>query len=57
MIWFSGGLVSVRSEVGLDDLGSLFQPRRFCDSVILGSWARGHGTVKLFQVNGVAFAA
>ena len=33
MIWFSGGLVSVRTEVGLDDLGGLFQPRRFCDSV------------------------
>ena len=31
--WFSGGLVSVRSEVGLGDLGGLFQPRRFCDSV------------------------
>ena len=35
MIWFSEGLVSVRSEVGLGDLGGLFQPRRFCDSVII----------------------
>ena len=33
VIWFSGGLVSVRSGVGLGDLGGLFQPRRFCDSV------------------------
>ena len=33
VIWFSEGLVSVRSEVGLSDLGGLFQPRQFCDSV------------------------
>ena len=33
MLWFSEGLVSVRSEVGFGDLGGLFQPRRFCDSV------------------------
>lgn len=31
MIWFSGVLVSVRLEVGLDSLGGLFQHRRFCD--------------------------
>ena len=35
VIWFSGGLVSVRSEVGLGDLGGLFQPRQFCDSVTI----------------------
>ena len=33
VIWFSGGLVSIRSEVGLGDLGGLSQPRLFCDSV------------------------
>jgi len=30
----SEGHVSVRSEVGLGDLGGLFQPGRFCDSVL-----------------------
>ncbi|KAK4817440.1 hypothetical protein QYF61_014516 [Mycteria americana] len=33
--WYSGGLGSVRFMVGLDDLKGLFQPIRFCDSVIL----------------------
>ncbi|KAK4812720.1 hypothetical protein QYF61_015039 [Mycteria americana] len=33
--WCSGGLGSVRFTVGLDDLKGLFQPIRFCDSVIL----------------------
>ena len=31
----SGGLVSVRSGVGLGDFGGLCQPRGFCDTVIL----------------------
>jgi len=33
--WFSGGLGSVRFMVGLGDLKGLFQPKRFCDSMIL----------------------
>lgn len=33
--WFSGGLGSVGLTVGLDDFEGLFQPKRFCDSMIL----------------------
>ncbi|KAK4821772.1 hypothetical protein QYF61_000833 [Mycteria americana] len=33
--WYSGGLGSVRFMVGLDDVKGLFQPIRFCDSLIL----------------------
>ena len=33
--WFSGGLGSVRFMVGPDDLKGLFQPKYFCDSMIL----------------------
>ncbi|KAK4810710.1 LOW QUALITY PROTEIN: hypothetical protein QYF61_007684, partial [Mycteria americana] len=36
--WYSGGLGSVRFTVGLDDLKGLFQPIRFCDSVISSPW-------------------
>ena len=36
VIWFSGGIVSVRSDIGLGDLGGLFQPKWFCDSVKTG---------------------
>ena len=31
---FSGGLGSVRLMVGLDDLESLFKPKRFCELVL-----------------------
>lgn len=34
--WFSGGVGSVSSEVGLGDLGGLFQSKQFCDSVFCG---------------------
>lgn len=34
---FSSGLSSVRVRVGLKDLRSLFQPRRFYGSVLLAS--------------------
>ncbi|KAK4812788.1 hypothetical protein QYF61_020573 [Mycteria americana] len=34
--WCSGGLGSVRFTVRLDDLKGLFQPIRFCDSVMSG---------------------
>lgn len=33
--WFSGGLGSMRLMVALDDLRSLFKPKRFYDSVKL----------------------
>ena len=35
LVWFIGGLGSVRFTVGLDDLKGLFQPKRFYDSVIV----------------------
>lgn len=35
-MWFSGGPGNVRIVVGLNDLGGLFQPVGFWDSLILG---------------------
>lgn len=32
--WFSSGLARVRLMVELNDLQGLFQPKRFCDSVV-----------------------
>lgn len=40
-IWFSGGLDSVRSMVGLDGPRSLFESKKFNDSMILNLvWCR-----------------
>lgn len=35
LMWFSGGLDSVKSMIRLNDHKGLLQPKQFCDSVIV----------------------
>jgi len=51
--WFSGRLGSVRLRFGIDDLKGLFQPKRFCDSVICNSQQKYTLTVSPLTVKTV----